>query len=93
MARRSWQPLPAVTVLSGSADFLKETVVKRFAAELFHSEAPDLRRFEAGGERQAEQLSLATVLDELRTPSFFSAHRMVRDYVERVYMPAAGRKA
>ena len=59
-SRKSWKPLPPVTVLAGSADFLKGRVVERFSAELFGDGAPEVRRFECPqGERQSGGPSLA----------------------------------
>src|SRR2546422_708792 len=78
MARKSWKPLPPITVLTGSADFFKDCIVKRFVHELFEGSKPEIRRFQGPmNERLLGELPLATVLDELRTPSFFSPYRLV----------------
>lgn len=78
MSRASWSPLPAVTALVGTADFLKGRIVDRFIRELFGEGAPEVRRYQGpANDRQLGELPLATVLDELRTPSFFSPHRLV----------------
>ena len=77
MARENWHPLPTVVVLVGNAPFLKELVLRRFEKEVFGEDAPDLRRFTSDGGAQSEGPPLATILDELRTPSFFSASRVV----------------
>jgi DNA polymerase III delta subunit len=78
MSRKSWQPLPPVVVLTGNADFLKNSIVKRFTTELFGEEAPEVRRFQGpSSERQINDLPLSTVLDDLRTPSFFTPYRIV----------------
>ena len=77
MSRDTWQPLPEVMVLVGNAPFLKELVLRRFEREVFGNAAPDLRRFTSEGDSQSDGPSLAAVLDELRTPSFFSASRVV----------------
>ena len=78
MARKSWRPLPAITLLAGDADFFKRLIFKRFTEELFGDAKPEISSFQATpGERQAQEPPLAKILDELRTPSFFSAHRIV----------------
>jgi DNA polymerase-3 subunit delta len=78
MARKSWRPLPAITLLAGDADFFKRLLFKRFTEELFGDAKPEISSFQATpGERQAQEPPLAKILDELRTPSFFSAHRIV----------------
>jgi DNA polymerase III delta subunit len=78
MARKNWKPLPAIAVLTGSADFFKSSVVKRFGRELFGDKKPELQRFQGPtNERLLGELPLATVLDEVRTPSFFSPYRLV----------------
>ncbi len=78
MARKSWSPLPSAAVLAGTADFFKSLVLKRFTKELFGDGPQEGRRFQGpSGERGSEELPLATVLDELRTPSFFSPYRLV----------------
>ncbi len=78
MARKSWSPFPPATVLVGTADFFKSLVLKRFTKELFGDGPQEVRRFQGpSGERGSEELPLATVLDELRTPSFFSPYRLV----------------
>ena len=70
--REKWKPLPSVVVLWGDADFFKHQLIKRFARELFGDAEPDLRRIEG-----SDNPTAATVLDELRTPSFFSPQRVV----------------
>jgi DNA polymerase III delta subunit len=78
MARSRWKPLPPAAILSGPADFLKGRFVKRFARELFGEGEPEVRRFQGpASDRQAGDLPLAVVLDELRTPSLFSPHRII----------------
>ena len=77
MSRDTWQPLPEVMVLVGNAPFLKELVLRRFEREIFGDAPPDLRRFTSDGGSPSDGPPLATVLDELRTPSFFSASRVV----------------
>lgn len=78
MARKDWKPLPEIAILQGAADFLKGRIVARFTEELFGDGVREVRRFQCGpGERGASDVALAAVLDELRTPSFFSPHRLV----------------
>jgi len=78
MARKSWRPLPAITLLTGEAEFFKKLILKRFTEDLFEKASPEIRGFQATpGDRQAQEPTLAEVLDELRTPSFFSTHRIV----------------
>ncbi|MGQ9589901.1 MAG: DNA polymerase III subunit delta [Planctomycetota bacterium] len=78
LAKKSWKPLPPAAVLLGEADFFKGEIVKRFAAELFGGAPPDITRFQGrGGQGSPAEPSLAAVLDELRTPSFFSPARLV----------------
>ncbi|MBI4601673.1 MAG: DNA polymerase III subunit delta [Planctomycetes bacterium] len=78
MARKAWTPLPPIAVLTGDAELFKQDVLRRFTRELFGDAQPEVRRFQGPtAERQGEELALATVLDELRTPSFFSAYRIV----------------
>jgi DNA polymerase-3 subunit delta len=78
MARKSWNPLPAITLLTGEAEFFKKLILKRFSVDLFGTANPEIRTFQATpGDRQGQGPTLAEVLDELRTPSFFSANRIV----------------
>jgi len=78
MARKEWKPLPAVTALTGAAEFFKTAIVERFTKELFGGSPTEIRRFQGpANERDEASLPLAVVLDELRTPSFFSPHRLV----------------
>ncbi len=78
MEGKTLKPLPAVTVIAGNADFLKGCVVQRLTKELFEGRAEEVSRFQAPAkERGGEDLSAATVLDELQTPSFFNTHRLV----------------
>lgn len=78
LLKKSWKPLPPAAVLTGEADFFKAEIVKRFAAELFGDAPPDITRFQGrGGQGSPAEPSLAAVLDELRTPSFFSPARLV----------------
>jgi DNA polymerase III delta subunit len=78
LAQQSWAPLPHVLLLTGEADFFKEAIVKRFVAERFGSAPPELTRFQgAPQDRGAPAATLAQVLDELRTPSFFSPYRII----------------
>ncbi len=78
LERKRWKPLPPVILLTGGAAFFKAQIVKRCARELFGDAPPEVVRFR--GESRAGSLpepSLAAVLDELRTPSFFSPVRLV----------------
>jgi len=78
MERKTWAPLAAAAALVGPAAFLKSLWIERFKTELFGTGSPELRRFQGpANERQAGELPLSTVLDELRTPSFFSPSRLV----------------
>jgi DNA polymerase III delta subunit len=76
--RATWGPLPAVVLLTGDAPFFKEQVIQRFSRELFGSASPEVRRFQGpGSDQMLADLPLSTVLDDLRTPSFFSSRRLV----------------
>ncbi len=78
MARGAWSDLPAVVALPGEARFMKELFVKRFVRTLFGESEPVIERFQGPPNKtQLEMLPLARVLDELRTPNFFSPHRVV----------------
>jgi len=78
MRKKEWKPLPSVTLVSGSAAFLKELFVKRFEEEVFGDAEPVVERFRGPpNDTQVGTLPLAKVLDELRTPSFFSPYRIV----------------
>jgi DNA polymerase III delta subunit len=78
MARAKWGKVPAAIVLAGPADFLKKRFLDRLASELSAKGAPEITRFQGPpGEKQIADLPLAAVLDELRTPSFFSPERLV----------------
>ena len=78
MARESWRDLPPIVVLSGDAHFMKELFIRRFVKTVFGASDPVLQRFQGPPQKlQLELLPLATVLDELRTPSFFSPYRVV----------------
>ena len=76
VARKSWSPLPVIVAMTGPAKFLKSLIAKRFAREVFGAEEPDIRRFD-GSKSGGAELKLAAILDELRTPSFFSSSRLV----------------
>jgi DNA polymerase III delta subunit len=91
MQRADWKPLPAIVVLTGTADFLKTTIIHRFTRELFGEDSPEIHRFHGpAGERQLAELPLSTVLDELRTPSFFSPRRLVLLYSGNAFVAAHG---
>jgi DNA polymerase III subunit delta len=78
MMRSSWKPLPSAAFLTGTADFLKGQFIKRFTRELFGEAEAEIHRFQGpANDRQLTDLPLAVVLDELRTPSLFSPHRIV----------------
>lgn len=78
LARKSWGPLPSIALLTGGAPFLKELIVQRFSQELFGDATPEVHRLQGPSSDQAlGDLPLSTVLDELRTPSFFSNCRLV----------------
>ncbi|MBN1441526.1 MAG: DNA polymerase III subunit delta [Planctomycetes bacterium] len=80
LRRKAWKPLPAVVVLAGNAPFFREQITARFSEELFGSEGVprELRRFQGpASERELSELPLSQVLDDLRTPSFFSPYRLV----------------
>ncbi|MCZ6794448.1 MAG: DNA polymerase III subunit delta [Planctomycetota bacterium] len=78
LARRDWSPLPPVAILKGSADFFKEEILRRFTAELSSAGGVEVRRLHGpASERQLDELPLSSVLDELRTPSFFSEKSLV----------------
>lgn len=78
MDRPSWAPLPAIALLAGSARFFKERIIARFARELFGEERPEIQRYRSPSrDKSADELPLSRVLDELRTPSFLSPHRLV----------------
>jgi DNA polymerase III delta subunit len=78
MERPSWRPLPAIAVLTREAAFFKELILKRFAKEVSGDAEPDIRRFRGPeSQGQLDALTLPGVLDELRTPSFFSSSRIV----------------
>ena len=74
--KKSWKPLPAVVVMTGPATFLKRLIIERFTREVFGEAEADVRRFEAQKSGSGGP-TLATILDELRTPSFFSSARIV----------------
>ena len=79
MGQTTWAKLPAFCVLSGGAGFMKELLVRRFSAELFGDAEPEILRYDGpANDQQLGSLPLAQVLDELRTPSFFSPSRIVR---------------
>jgi len=78
IGRKTWKPLPQAIVLSGTADFFKKRVVDRFTEELFEGGTREVRRLQGpASERQVDELPLSTVLDELRTPSFFTPRRLI----------------
>jgi DNA polymerase III delta subunit len=77
-ARAKWGKIPAVIVLAGPADFLKMRLLDRIVSELSASGRPEITRFQGPpNDKQIADLPLASVLDELRTPSFFSPERLV----------------
>ena len=74
----SLPPLPPIALLCGNADFYKKEILRRFVKELTSQGTPEVQRFEGPpSERQIDELPLSTVLDELRTPSFFAARKLV----------------
>jgi DNA polymerase III delta subunit len=78
LGRKSWKPLPPILLLAGDAPFFKELVIRRFLAELSGTQPPEFRRLRGpSSERQLAELPLSSVLDELRTPSFFAERRLV----------------
>jgi len=92
LARKKWTPLPAVVALTGNAKFFASLVLERFISEVFADAQPDVRRFQGPtAEREAESLPLATILDELRTPSFFSAARVVVITSANVFLTTHGK--
>ncbi len=75
---KKWDTLPGVVALTGDARFLKDLFLKRFVQERFGGDEPVVTRFDGPtGEAQIESLPVSRVLDELRTPSFFSPYRIV----------------
>ena len=78
MARAKWGKVPPVVVLTGPADFLKKRLLERLASELSAKGRPEITRFQGPpNDKQIADLPLSAVLDELRTPSFFSPERLV----------------
>jgi len=76
MGRQSWSPLPAVCVLHGNAPFFRREIQERFARELASrgGDEPWIRRYRAADK---EAPTLASVLDDLCTPSFLASNRLV----------------
>lgn len=78
LARASWGTLPNLLIAEGDVPYFRDQLLQRFSRELFGEDARgerDIRRYRA--DREGSSVSLATILDELRTPSFFCASRLV----------------
>ncbi len=79
MAKKRWNPLPPVVALTGGCAFLKKRVVARFTETVFGDASERVVSQFRGpaNDRELSTLPPAQVLDELRTPSFFSPYRVV----------------
>lgn len=78
LSRSKWPLVPAIVLLGGDAPFYQDRIVERLIVEVFGDASPEVVRFRGpGSERDLGELPLSTVLDELRTPSFFSPTRVV----------------
>ncbi len=78
LSKKSWKSIPSIVVLAGDAQFFKSQVVARLTSELFGAESPQVRRLQGPqNESKESDLPLHEVLDDLRTPSFFSPLTLV----------------
>ncbi len=78
LARKKWGTPPAITILSGEADFFKRQLIERFISELSQDGAPDVNRLQGPpNDKRVKELPLATVLDSLRSMSFLAATQVI----------------
>ncbi len=76
--RKSWSPLPAIALLAGNSSFLKGQILNRYTDELFGSDNREIKRYRGPtSDKNLAELPLSKVLDDLRTLSFCSPHRLV----------------